>query len=113
MWLVTQAGTATVAAWTKAGGRRSVVTQTVAPREQVGVQAPGCRECQSLSLAKVTCVCCKQVNDVLSLVAEVKEEVERLSVRGRQTEGATLHFCLKWSQPAQGAKDAEGFPSSL
>jgi len=43
--------------------RRSVGTQMEAPRKDTGIQVSGCRECLSLD----------QVNDLLSLVAELKE----------------------------------------
>jgi len=68
----------------KALARRSVGTQTEAPRKNAGVQVSGCRECLSLALVLEDsrdncCVWCEQVNDLLSVVAELKEEVERLS----------------------------------
>lgn len=49
----------------------------------MSAQVSGCSECQSLALAVQwdednTCVRCDQVNDLLSLVADLKEEVERL-----------------------------------
>jgi len=67
----------------KALARRSVGTQTEAPRKNTGVQVSGCRECLSLALVPEDsrdngCVQCEQVNDLLSLVAKLKEEVERL-----------------------------------
>jgi len=67
----------------KAVARRSVGTQTEAPRKDRAVQVSGCRECLSLALVPADsrddcCVRCEQVNDLLSLVAELKEEVERL-----------------------------------
>jgi len=60
-----------------------VGTQTEAPHKNAGVQVSGCRECLSLALVPEdsrdnSCVRCEQVNDPLSLVAELKEEVERL-----------------------------------
>jgi len=53
------------------------------PRKDTAVQVSGCRECLSLVLVPEDsrdncCVWCEQVNDLLSLVAELKEEVERL-----------------------------------
>jgi len=71
----------------KAVARRSVGTQTEVPRKNTGVQVSGCRECLSLALVPEdsrdsSCVRCEQVNDLLSLMAEPKEQVERLrSVR--------------------------------
>ncbi|PKU47774.1 death-associated protein 1 [Limosa lapponica baueri] len=63
--------------------KKAVGAHTEAPRKHVGVQASGCRECQGLALAMEgsgdnACVRCEQVNDLLSLVVELKEEVERL-----------------------------------
>jgi len=83
----------------KAVARRSVGTQTEAPRKDTAVQVSGCRECLILALVPEdsrdnSCVRCEQVNGLLSLVAELKEEVERLRniqecVRARSTAGAT------------------------
>ena len=58
-------------------------TQTEVPHKHTAVQASGCRECLSLALLLEdsrdnSCVQCDKVNDLLSLVAELKEEVERL-----------------------------------
>ena len=49
----------------------------------MAVQVSGCRECQSLLLPRedgkdATCVRCEQVDELLSLVVELREEVERL-----------------------------------
>jgi len=67
----------------KAVARRSVGTQTEVPHKHTAVQVFGCRECLSLVLVPEDsrdncCVWCEQVNDLLSLAAELKEEVERL-----------------------------------
>jgi len=76
----------------KAVTRRSVGTQTEVPHKHTAVQVSGCRECLSLALVPEDnrdncCVQCDQVNDLLSLVAELKEEVERLrSIRGCERE---------------------------
>lgn len=74
---------AMVATWTKAVVRKTVGIQTGAPHKHMGIQATGCRECQSLVLAMEgsgdnSCVRFKQVNDLLSLVIKLKDEVERL-----------------------------------
>ena len=63
--------------------RMDVSTQTELPRKHAAIQVSGCRACQSLSLvmdssSKNSCVRCDQVDDLLSLVAELREEVERL-----------------------------------
>ena len=62
---------------------KNVATQTEQPRKHAAVQVPGCRECLSLSVllegrSDSACVRCDQLDDLLSLVAELKEEVERL-----------------------------------
>ncbi|KAJ7407883.1 hypothetical protein WISP_124046 [Willisornis vidua] len=62
---------------------RSVSTQTLPSKNDAATQASGCAECLSLALVPEngmggTCVQCEQVNDLLCLVAELKEEVERL-----------------------------------
>jgi len=67
----------------KAVARRSVGTQTEVLHKHTAVQVCGCRECLSLALVPEgsrdsSCVQCDQVNGLLSLVAELKEEVERL-----------------------------------
>jgi len=67
----------------EAVARRSVETQTEAIHKDTAVQVSGCRECLSLALVPEGsrdngCVRCDQINDLLSLVAELKEEVERL-----------------------------------
>ena len=60
-----------------------MATQTELPRKHAVVQILGCRECLSLSILSEgssdnTCVRCDQLDDLLSLVEELKEEVERL-----------------------------------
>ncbi|PKU36737.1 nipped-b-like protein [Limosa lapponica baueri] len=65
--------------------RMDVGTQTELAWKHVVVQVTGCTECQDLLLAtggsyKTCCVRCKQVNGLLSLVAEMREEVERFEV---------------------------------
>ncbi|KAJ7412505.1 hypothetical protein WISP_96256 [Willisornis vidua] len=62
---------------------RSVSTQTLPSKEDTATQTSGCEECLSLPLVPEngmggTCVRCEQVNDLLCLVAELKEEVQRL-----------------------------------
>ncbi|KAK4808483.1 hypothetical protein QYF61_005800, partial [Mycteria americana] len=63
--------------------RRNVATQTELPCKHTAIQVSGCGECLSLSLTPEgsrdnNCFQCNQVDDLLSLVAELKEEVERL-----------------------------------
>ena len=58
-------------------------TQTESMNVHAAVQVSGCGECLALSLLQegswdTTCVRCEQVEDLLSLVVELKEEVERL-----------------------------------
>jgi len=105
----------------KAVDRRSVGTQTEAPRKNLGVQVSGCRECLSLALVPEDsrdncCVRCEQVNDLLSLVAELKEEVERLrSIREREREtdlwSRTLPSLRQWQQEAAPQKAENPQPS--
>jgi len=58
------------------------------PQKHAAVQVCSCRECQSLSLvtdgsSEKSFVRCDQVDDLLGLVAELGEEVERLrSIQG-------------------------------
>lgn len=61
----------------------SVLTQTEPPKKDTAVQVTGCRECLSQVLvpedsAKYTWMWCEQVNYLLCLVAELKQEVHRL-----------------------------------
>ena len=67
----------------KALSRKSVVAQTDCPLKNAAVQVSQCRECLSLLLPSesgrdTVCVRCEQVDGLVSLVAELKEEVERL-----------------------------------
>ena len=74
---------AMVSTHAKAVARRSVGTQMEVPHKHTAVQVFGCRECLSLALVLEdsrdnSCVRCNQVNDLLSLVAELKGLIERL-----------------------------------
>ena len=67
----------------KAAAKKNVETQTEVLKQHVSVQVSGCSECQSLTFAVLgegdsTCVRRNQLNDLLSLVVDLKEEVERL-----------------------------------
>ena len=67
----------------RAVAKKSVATQTEIPKQHASVQVAGCNECQSLALEVPgdggnACVRCDQINDLLSLVACLREEVERL-----------------------------------
>lgn len=62
---------------------KDVVTQTEQLQEHARIQVSGCRACQSPALLsegsrELSCVRCHQVDNVLSLVAEMRDEVERL-----------------------------------
>ncbi|KFV69245.1 hypothetical protein N307_12034, partial [Dryobates pubescens] len=66
-------------------GRKTASTQTELFLQHAGVQAASCRECFSLAVGieeegegEDTCVRCEQVNFLLSLVAELKDEVAEL-----------------------------------
>jgi len=63
--------------------KETVVTQTEGLSRNVAVQGFSCRECLNLLLPgeggrSSTCVRCEQVDELLSMVVELKEEVERL-----------------------------------
>ena len=63
--------------------KKSVLTQMEGLPRNVAVQVSGCKECLSLLLPgeggrDSTCVRCEQVDELLSLVVELKEEVQRL-----------------------------------
>ena len=67
----------------RASPRKTVATQTEGLPRNVAVQVSGCRECQSLLLPRedgkdATYVWCEHVDELLSLVVELREEVERL-----------------------------------
>ena len=67
----------------KATARKNVETQTEVLKQDGSVQVSGCSECQSLAFAVLgegdsSHVRCDQLNDLLSLVVDLKEEVERL-----------------------------------
>jgi len=60
-----------------------VATQTESLPRNVVVQVSGCTECLNLLLLRengkdATCMRCEQVDELLSLVVELREEVERL-----------------------------------
>ena len=60
-----------------------MATKTEGLPRNVAVQVSGCRECQSLLLPRedgkdATYVRCEHVDELLSLVVELREEVERL-----------------------------------
>jgi len=105
----------------KAVARRSVGTQTEAPCKDTGVQVSGCRECLSLAFVPEdsrdnSCVQCEQVNDLLSPMAELKEEVERLrSIRECEREidwwGSTLPSLRPKEQEAAPRKPENPLPS--
>ena len=59
--------------------------------KNVVVQVSGCSECLSLLLLvngsrDSTCMRCEQVGDLLSMVAELEENVEKLSMKGCKQE---------------------------
>jgi len=67
----------------RAAGEKTVETQTGVLKQYATAQVSGCSECQKLAFAVLgeggsTCVRCDQLNDLLSLVVDLKEEVERL-----------------------------------
>ena len=76
----------------QAYSKKILTTQTEGLPRNVAVQVSGCRECLGLLLPGEggrgsTCVRCEQVDELLSLVVELKEEVERLrTIREREWE---------------------------
>ena len=63
--------------------KKTVVTQTEGLPRNVAIQVSGCRECLNLLLLRedgkdTTCMRCEQVDELLSLVVELREKVERL-----------------------------------
>ncbi|XP_068521222.1 uncharacterized protein [Anas acuta] len=85
--------------------RKSVYTQTDCPLKNAAVQVTGCKECLSLLLPSAggrdaACVRCEQVDDLIRMVAELKEEVERLRA---------IRECEReidwWSNSLQGLKE--------
>jgi len=63
--------------------KKNVETQTEVQKQDASAQVSGCRECQSLTFAVLgegdsTCVRCDQLNDLLSQVADLMQEGERL-----------------------------------
>jgi len=91
----------------KAIARRSVGTQTEVPHKHTAVQVSGCRECLSLALVPEdssdnSSVQCDQVSDLLSLVAGLKEGVERLrSIRECEMEIDWCSHTLPSLRPRQ------------
>ena len=85
-------GLNTVSARQQAYSKKTVVTQMEGLPRNVAVQVSGCRECLSLLLSgeggrDSTSVKYEQVDKLLSLVVELKEEVERLrTIREREQE---------------------------
>lgn len=63
--------------------KKSVETHTEAPHKHASAQVSDFSKCQSLAFAEQgdsenTCIWCSRVNDLFSLVADLKEAVERL-----------------------------------
>ena len=91
----------------KAAAKKTEETQTEPPPQDAGVQDSGCTECQSLALAVLgeggsDCVHCDQVNYLLSLVVDLKEEVERLrSIRDSEREIDCWHQALSAPRSCQ------------
>lgn len=84
LWAVSEtAGLNMVSTRQRAYSKKTMATQMEGLPRNVAVQVSGCWECLSLLLPgeggrDSTCVRCKQVDELLSLVVELKEEVERL-----------------------------------
>lgn len=83
--------------------RKDAATKMELPWKHAAVQTSGCRDCQSLLLlwddSGDICVRCDYVDDLLSLVAELTEEVERLSIRVSEKEiGKPEHHSMSLRQ---------------
>ena len=73
--------------WDSGLAPRRLATQKEGLPRNMAVQVSGCRECLSLLLPRedgkdATCMRCEQVDKLLSLVVELREDVERLRTRG-------------------------------
>jgi len=70
-----------IASWQRAAAEGDVETHTESVEVHASVQVSGCGDCLSLlwkGSRYTTCAWCQQVDDLLSLVMELKEEIERL-----------------------------------
>lgn len=85
--------------------RKSVATQTECQLKNAALQVSGCTECLNLLLPSegsrdTACESCEQVDDLVSLVAQLKVEVERLrAIRECEQE------IDPWSNSLQGLKE--------
>jgi len=72
--------------------RKEAATQTEVPGKHAAVQVSGCSECHQLALETDNskgnnCIRCDQMHYLLCLVAELREEVDRLrSIREAEQE---------------------------
>lgn len=71
----------------KAFAWKDVETQTEVPLQHASAQVSVCSECQNLALAvqgdrDSACVSCNQLNDLLSLLTDLKNAAERLRCTG-------------------------------
>jgi len=78
--------------------RMDVTTWTELPRKHAASQVSGYRECQSLSVVMVgssekSCVRCDQADDLLSLVADLQEEVEMLRSISESEKETLMESC--------------------
>lgn len=72
-----------VSTWQKFLTRKNVVTQIECLPKNVVVHISGCSECLSLLLVvkgsrAFNCMMCEQVDNLLTVVVKLKEEVKRL-----------------------------------
>ncbi|TRZ16813.1 hypothetical protein HGM15179_010322 [Zosterops borbonicus] len=84
----------------------SVCNQVELSKKDASVQTYSCPECLSLSFVsgdnvKEACLRCEQVNDLLSLVAELREEVEQL--RSIRESGREMDW---WSSALPSLRDS-------
>ena len=83
LWAVSETAGLNMVSTRQQAYSKTMATQMEGLPRNVTVQVSGCRECLSLLLPgeggrDSTCVRCEQVDELLSLVVELKEEVERL-----------------------------------
>ena len=88
--------------------KKTVATQTEGLPRNVAVQVSSCKECLSLLLLEEgvrdsTCVRCEQVDELLSLVVELTEEMETLmTIRECEWETGGV---TRWHAGGKGARE--------
>ena len=88
---------------------KTIVTQVECLPRNVAVQVLSCKGCLSLLLPREggrdsTCVRCEQVDELLGLVVELKEEVQRLRTIRERERGMTCGV-THWHARRKGARE--------